>query len=139
MQKDVYIATNVISDMLRQKESPARSQIKVVRGVFSIGLCISRFLSEKVYSTRTRKIGIETRRQILQRAPGANSKLGKEKVHREGSSKSVRLMSAALARQKKIGERSHEETLHQGRCARKAPWDLAKKYKLGQNNVLYSY
>ena len=26
----------------------------------------------------------------------------------------------------KVGERSHEETLHQERCARKAVWDLAK-------------
>ena len=31
----------------------------------------------------------------------------------------------------KFGERSHEETLHQERCARKAAWDLAKNiYKL---------
>ena len=27
----------------------------------------------------------------------------------------------------KFGERSHEETLHQERCARRAAWDLAKK------------
>ena len=58
------------------------------------------------------------------RVPGTKIKIGKEKVHHEGSSKSVRLMSVVLARQK-FGERSREETLHQERCARKAAWDLA--------------
>ena len=41
MKKVVHTATNDISDMLRQKESPTRSRRKVVR------MCISRFLSEK--------------------------------------------------------------------------------------------
>ena len=38
---------------------------------------------------------------------------------------SVNLMSAVFARQN-LGERSHEETLHRGRCARRGAWDLAK-------------
>ena len=38
-----------------------------IEGDDTIGMCVSRFLSEKVYSTWRRKIGIETRRQILQR------------------------------------------------------------------------
>ena len=42
------------------------------------GLCISRSLSEKVYSTWTRKIGIETRRQILQRRLALNQNSGKK-------------------------------------------------------------
>ena len=54
----MYVATNAISDMLRQKESPTEDQRKVVQriscdieGVSSIVLCFSRFLSEKIYST----------------------------------------------------------------------------------------
>ena len=41
----------------------------------------------------------------------------------------------------KFGERSHEETLHQGRCARKAAWDLAKiiyKLKNSDKTTLYT-
>ena len=37
-----------------------------IEGVFSTGLCISRFLSEKICATWIWKIGIETHRQILQ-------------------------------------------------------------------------
>ena len=58
LKKDVFLATNVISDMLRQKESPAKGQRKVVQrtscdveGVHATGLCISRLFSKKVYST----------------------------------------------------------------------------------------
>ena len=36
-------------------------------------------------------------------------------------------MSVVLARQNS-GDRSHEETLHQERCARRAAWDLAKAF-----------
>ena len=68
-----YMATNAISDMLMQKERPAKKSKKVGARdqlhywrVYTIGLCISRFLSEKVYSTWTRKIGIKARRQSLQ-------------------------------------------------------------------------
>ena len=33
----------------------------------------------------------------------------------------------------KVEERSHEETMHQGRCARKSAWDLAKNNKMLKN------
>ena len=51
---------HVSSDMLRLRKSPERSQRKVVRkdqlllknqGVYTIGLCVSRFVFEKIYST----------------------------------------------------------------------------------------
>ena len=41
----------------------------------------------------------------------------------------------------KFGERSHEETLHQGRCARKATWDVTKiiyKLKNSDKTSLYT-
>ena len=63
------------------------------------------------------------------RARGTEEKFGKERVHREELSRSGSLMSAVLA--PKFGERSHAETLHQERCARRVAWDLAKHlYKL---------
>ena len=67
-------------------------------GVYTVGLWISRFLSEKLYSAWARNVGIETRRQVLQRALGTKLKFGKERVHREVLSKSVHLMSVVLAR-----------------------------------------
>ena len=59
LRPDANMATNAIFDMLRQMKSPAKSQRKMVQriscfveGVHTIGLCISRFLSEKIiYST----------------------------------------------------------------------------------------
>ena len=50
------------------------------------------------------------------KARGTISKLRKERVHRKEFFKSVHLMSVVLA--PKFGERSHEETLTQERCAR---------------------
>ena len=58
LKKDAHMATNAIFVMLRRRRSPASSQRKVVQrischgdGVDTIGLCISRFFSEKDYST----------------------------------------------------------------------------------------
>ena len=58
LRQDACMARGAIFDMLRQRRSPARSQRKVVQrischveGVYTTGLCVSRFLSETVYST----------------------------------------------------------------------------------------
>ena len=68
-----------------------------IEGVYASGLCFSRFSPEKIQSTWRRKIGIKTRRQILQGhlAP----KKEKKGVHRKVLSESVRLMSVVVARQ----------------------------------------
>ena len=50
----------------------------IIEGVYTIGLCISRFLSEKVCSTQRRKTGIKTRRQILQGHLAPNAHSGKK-------------------------------------------------------------
>ena len=70
--KVVSMPINVVSDMLRQMESPTRSRRKVVR---KDQLRIPRFLSEQIYSTWTWNVGIDTHRQILQRhlAPNLSS------------------------------------------------------------------
>ena len=101
----------------------------IIEGVYTIGLCILRFLSEKVYSTWRRKIGIKTRRQILQ------GHLAPIKVReRKGPSRGMIPKCEPHERSfcaPKFGERSHEETLHQERCALRVAWDLAKHiYKL---------
>ena len=97
----------------------------IIEGVYTIGLCFSRFLSEKIYSTWKGENWDQDTPSDSPRAPGTKFKFGKERLHREELSKSVRLMSVVLARQKS-GERSHEETLPQERCARRVAWDLAK-------------
>ena len=103
----------------------------IIKGVCTIRLCISRFLSEKVYSTWTREIGIEAHRQILEGHLAPNSKFGKERSMRRIIQKCAPHERGSCA--PKFRERSHEETLHQERCARKAAWDLAKII------YLYSY
>ena len=67
------------------------------------------------------------------RAPGTKSKFGKERVHREVLSKSVRLMSVVLARRNSRTDhmrRPCTKSTKKG-CARRVAWDLAKTiYKL---------
>ena len=88
-----------------------------IKGVYTIGLCISRFLSEKICSTWTRKIGIKTRRQILRMhlAPNQNSGM-KRSIARDYPK--VCASWAQSLRAPKFEDRSHEETLHQEGCAR---------------------
>ena len=59
LRLDAHLATNAISDLLRQMRRPARRQRKVVRkdqlqcwrrSLYN-GLCVSRFLSEEIYCT----------------------------------------------------------------------------------------
>ena len=82
LTQDAHMAKSADSDALRLMGSPAKSQRKVVQRiscdieqVFSIWLCVSRFSSEKIYSTERRKIGIKSHRQIVQGhvAPHKNS------------------------------------------------------------------
>ena len=72
---------NNFSDMLRLMGSQQKVEAKLwerfschVEGVYTIGLCISRILSEKIYSSE-RRTGTKSHRQVLQRhvAPKQNS------------------------------------------------------------------
>ena len=81
-KKDVYIATNVVSDMLRNTWSPAKSQGKVVQrvscdieGVYTI------IREHLVYVNKTD--WDRNTPSNSPRAPGTKSKFGKERVHRE--------------------------------------------------------
>ena len=122
------MAINAVSDMKgeAQQQVEKRWCEKIsccTEGVHTIGLCISRFLSEKVYSTSTWNVGIGTHRQILQRHLAPNQNSG-----RKGSIARCYERSPCAP---KFEDRSREENLTQERCARKATSDLAKNiYKL---------
>ena len=47
------------------KKGGAKGPVALLKESVSTGLCVSRFSSEKVYSTERNKIGIEAHRQIL--------------------------------------------------------------------------
>ena len=67
-----------------------------VKGVYRVRLSISRFLSEKTHFMERRDTGIKSYRQILQGNVELR-KIGKIRVHRRESIKSVHLMSAIRA------------------------------------------
>ena len=64
-EKLVFLATNAFSDMLRNTWSPTRSRNKggangslaIVKEFIQIGLCISRFLTEKIFTMCTGTVG----------------------------------------------------------------------------------
>ena len=70
-----------------------------MEGVYAIGLCISRFFSEKVYFHVKKDNWDHHTPSNSPRAPGTKEKCGKERVHREELSQSVNLMSVVFARQ----------------------------------------
>ena len=59
------MATNAISDMLRQKEVP-KGSVAILQESIQLG-CVSQDTSPR---KSTWELGIETHRQISQRAPG---------------------------------------------------------------------
>ena len=81
-KQDAVVAASAVFDRLRRRKSPTRGQRRVVqkdqlpsKGLKQLG-CVSKIPSrEKSICTESRKIGIEARRQILQRhvAPYRNS------------------------------------------------------------------
>ena len=70
--QDANVAHIVIFDMLMRRRTPSKKSKKgsvigsVIEGDNSIGLCVSRFISEKIYSKERGTSGIKTRSQILQ-------------------------------------------------------------------------
>ena len=101
LKKDVFMATNAISDMLRQKESPAKGQRKVVRTESTQLGCVSQCSYPR--KSFPRELGI-LERNIPSNSPRAPDtiKFGKETVYREEISQSVHLMSVVFARQNSV-------------------------------------
>ena len=129
------MARSVVFDMLRQKRSPAKKSKKcgakgsvaILKELLTIEVCVSRSPSDNIYSTENRNIGIESRRQILQRHMASFINSWKERVRPEGSFRSVNLISVILARPGL--RRGHERSLCNMKDApSKAAWDLAKTF-----------
>ena len=131
LNQDAHMATNADSDTLRLMGSPAKSRRKVVSrisclitGVYTIGMCVSRFPSEKIYSSEERKIEIKSHREILQRhmAPQKNRE-------RKGPSRGV-IQKCELHERSScaptFAEGTQDETLHQENQARGVAYELAK-------------
>ena len=110
-------------------------------GVFTIGLCVSRSPSDNIYSTENRKIGIESRRQILQRHMAPYTYSGKERVRPEGSFRRVNLISVILARPGL--RRGHERSPYNKTDAPGKQRGTWRKHlqaeKCGQSHILISY
>ena len=102
LRPDAYIWKNVSSDMLTLMRSPAKVKERwceriscTIEGVYTIEVLISR---ENLLNVRRENLDQNTPSNSP-RAPGTKLKYGKERVHREVLSKSVRLMNVVLARQ----------------------------------------
>ena len=100
------MATNAVSDMLRQNESPAKGQRRVVqkdqlrywRNLHNWVVYLKILIRESVFCVNREDWDRNTPSNSP-KARGTKSKFGIERVHREGLSKSVRHMSVVLARQ----------------------------------------
>ena len=97
LYRDPNSATNVCLDTLRLMRSPV--QLILTEGVFSFGLCVSWFSSEKVFSAGSWKIGIESHRQVLPRHMAPHKTSGKRGFHRKVRFKSANLKIAIRVRQ----------------------------------------
>ena len=97
----------------------------------AIGLCVSKFSSEKIYSTERGKIGIKSHLQILQGHTAPHKNSGQKGSIARRCSKSVNLMSAIGAvPDLRNGHKTKPCTKKDAR-ARRAAWDLAENvYKL---------
>ena len=127
LRPDANMEEHVSSDMLRLRKSPGKSQRKVVR---KDQLHYQRSLHNWVVHLKIliRKSLFNVKKENWDQNTPSNSprargtkKIGKERVHREALSQNERSPCAPI-----FGERSHEETLHQERRARRVAWDLAK-------------
>ena len=110
LNQDAFMEENVSSDMLTLRRSPAKVEEKwceriscLGKKVFSIGLCVLRFSSEKICSAERTKIGIKSRpsRGVIQKC---------ERHERNPYAPSL-----------KRGHKTKPE-----RCARRVAWNLAK-------------
>ena len=142
------MATNAMFHMLRQKESPAKSQREVVRkdqlrywrSLYNWVVYLKILIRESPFYVNKENWDQSTPSNSPS-APGTKLKFGKERVHREVLSKSVRLTSAVLARQY-----SGKDHMRKPRTKKDAPakqrgiWrTYLQAQEFRQNYVLYSH
>ena len=137
LRPDANLEEHVSSDMLRLMRSPARSQRKVVRkdqlffwrSLHNCVVYLKILIREKSILRKERKLGSNHAVKFSQ-ITWHQHKIWERKVPSRGiiqkCAPHVRSLCAP-----QFEERTHEETLQQDGCARKAAWDLAKLfYKL---------
>ena len=119
--------------MLRQKKRPVRSQRKEAqkdqlhcwRSLHNWVVYLKIIIRENTFSVNQEDWDRNTPSNSP-KAPGTKKKKTRE---RKGPSRGIIQKCAPHQRSPcapKFGERSHEETLHQEGCARRAAWDLAQ-------------
>ena len=120
LRLDACLEEHVSSDMFRLSESPAKSE--GAKGSVA-------FLKESTqFGCVTRDS--YPRKSILREEGHTWHQI--ETQERQGPSRGIIPKCAPHERSPcapNFGERSHEETLHQERCARRVAWDLAKNFK----------
>ena len=123
-----------IFDMIRQRKSSTKKSKKGgAKGSFaflkeSTKLCC---VSPDSYPRKSilyepGKLGSKNTLSNSPKARGTKLEFGKEREHRQELSKSAPYERSPCAPE--FGERSHEETLHQERCARKGSVGFCDKY-----------
>ena len=125
------LVEHVSSDMLRLRRSPARIHRKVVRKdqlhywrtLQNWVVYLKIRIRESLFNVQKEKWDQNTPSNSS-RAPGTKKKKGQKGVHRKEVKKVW--TSWAWSLRANFRERSHEETVHQERCARWVAWDLAK-------------
>ena len=99
------MATNATSDMLRQKERPTKGQRSVarkdqllcLRSLYTGVVYLKILIRENLFHVNKENWD-QSAPSNSPRAPGTKLKFGKQRVHREGSSKSVCIMGVVFAR-----------------------------------------
>ena len=142
------MAANAISDMLRPKESQTRSRRKVVRkdqlryrrSQYNWVVYLKILVRESLFH-----VNLENWERITPsnspQAPGTKSKFGKERVHREVLSNSVRLVTVVLARQN--SEKDHVRrplSKNDAPAKQRGIWrECLQARECGQSYVLFFY
>ena len=106
LRLDAHLATSANFDMLRQMRSPAKSQRKLVRkdqllywrSLYNWVVYLKVLIRENLLCHVNKEDWGQNTPSNFPRARGTKKKIGKERVHREVLSQSVRLMSVVFAR-----------------------------------------
>ena len=134
LRPDAYVAKNADSDMLRLRRSPAKKQRKVVRkdqlhyrrSLQNWVVCLKILIRENLFYVKKEDWDQNTPSNSP-RAPGAQIKIRERKGPLRGIIPKCEPHERSPC-SPTFGERSHEETLHQERCARKVALDSAKLF-----------
>ena len=139
LNRDANMATNVDSDTLRLMGSPEKSRRELVekdqlphcRSLYHWVVCLKILIRENLCNGK-REIWDQITPSVSPRARGTTWKLGKERVHRQATFRSVNLTSAIRALPDVRKERKTKP------CTRKdarVAWDLAKNVFFSSKNT----